>query len=345
MNDSRPKIGIVGAGAIGCALAVRLAKTGAEVRVFARGKTLAAIQEKGLSLRDLEGSHHAKVIASDSAQELGQQDWVFLCTKADALPKVSQSVQALIGTHTNIIPLINGLPWWYVEQYTQGHSLASLDRLKPLSCLSKRIPSSQVVGAVNYMTAHSPSLGHSEAMNPHELILGEINGEISPRLTQIASILNQAGINTQISDRIHQPLWGKAIANLTSNPLSAITGATLETIYSDPNLVSIVTELYFEARMIASKVGVDIVPTLQQLLELGRSKGAVKTSMLQDLEQNKPLEIMTIGDTIAELAHLNDIKTPCIDHILSITRFVSERPQHSPLHRASLHPSTLRSGL
>jgi 2-dehydropantoate 2-reductase len=339
------KIGIAGAGAIGCTLAAKLAKAGADVSVFTRGETLNAIQKDGVSVTDLDGHHQANVTASDCAKTLGPQDWILICTKALALPKISQSIQDMITPNTHIIPFVNGIPWWYWERYSKTLLPSTQPTFKPFAGVSKRLPKDQLLCAVTYITAHTDTLGRSVSSTPHEVILGEINGKDSHRLQTIASLFQQAGINTQTTLNIEQPMWAKVIANLTSNPLSAITGATLEQIYSDPNLVAIVSELYFEARKVASSLGVNILPTLNQLLDIGRSKGPIKTSMLQDLEQQKPLELITIGDAVVALAQQQQIATPAIERILAVARFISAHPNTPIMKRPSFQQSTLRSGL
>lgn len=314
------RIGIAGAGAIGTTLAVRLGRAGHDVAVLARGRTLATILADGLILTDLEGSHQVMVNAG-AAQQLGAQDILFLCAKAQDLAGLVQAAAPMIGPQTLVVPVINGIPWWYfhgVGGRHQGRAVAAVD---PGGRLLAALPMDRVIGAVTFITAERPAPGRAVTANPMRMILGEIDHTVTARAGMVGEILGAAGITAEISPRLRDPLWTKVIANLTSNPLSVISGATLQDIYGHADLAPVARQMLEEGLLTAAAHGARVELDPDSFLAMGAGMGAVKTSMLQDFEKGLALELSSIGDAVIELAALQGLSMPLTRNILSLVRY------------------------
>lgn len=318
---------IAGAGAIGCTLAARIAASGQPVNLLARGQTLSALRRHGVQLHDLDGTHSAAVNASDKAEELGPQDLILICTKAPALADVARQIQPLLHSNSIVIPVVNGMPWWYFQGIEGRFSGDSIQAADPDGELSRLLPAHHLIGAVVFITASREAPGIVRSGNPHLMIIGEINHQLSERLQAVQQLIEQAGIETRASDNIRDQLWTKIIANLTSNPLSVITGATLEQLYSDPALSPLVRQILDETLLTAAAYGARIRFDPQTIMDMGAGMGAVRTSMLQDLDSGQPLELATIGDAVVELANKANIAMPMTRHVLALARFCA-RQQH-----------------
>ena len=321
-TDTPSRITIAGAGAIGCTLAVCLALSGTRVNLLARGKTLAHIREHGVCLTDLEGTHVAHVNVGDGA-DFGPQDVIFLCAKAQDLIGLVTPLLPLIDTQTTIVPVVNGIPWWYFENHEGRHAGRIVKAVDPEGRLKALIPGERIVGTVAYITAEKLATGVVRTANPLRMIIGELNNGITPRVQRIQAVLEQSGIATQTSERIRDALWTKVIANLTSNPLSVVSGGTLNDIYGDPELMKVTRQMLDEVLLTAASFGarIDLDPT--SFMAMGASMGEVRTSMLQDYDNGLPLELTSIGDAVVELASLHDLALPATTTILTLARFRS----------------------
>jgi 2-dehydropantoate 2-reductase len=298
---ARPRVLVAGAGAIGCSLATRLAAAGQSVSLLARGTTLAAVQAQGLRLDDLDGPWQARVHAASSAQALEAADLLLLCCKSQDLPALAAQVRPLITPRTLIVPCVNGVPFWYFHRSGgrfEGETVRTVD---PDGRLGTLLPLAQVLGAVVFITADSPAPAHAVSRTPHLVMLGEPGGGITPRLKAACAVLAAAGIEARPLERIRDKLWTKLIANLSSNPLSVVTGATLQAIYTEPALLATVRPVMHEAMLAASCYGTRLEIDPIEFLRLGAAMGPVRTSMLQDHERGRPLELAAIGDAVIEL--------------------------------------------
>jgi 2-dehydropantoate 2-reductase len=318
---------IAGAGAIGCTLAARIAASGQPVNLLARGQTLSALRQNGVQLHDLDGTHSSAVNASDKAEELGPQDLILICTKAPALADVARQIQPLLHNNSIVIPVVNGMPWWYFQGIEGRFSGDSIKAADPDGELSRLLPAKHLIGAVVFITASREAPGIVRSGNPHLMIVGEINHQLSERLQAVRLLIEQAGIEARASDNIRDQLWTKIIANLTSNPLSVVTGATLEQLYSDPALSPLVRQILDETLLAAAAYGARVRFDPQTIMEMGAGMGAVRTSMLQDFDSGQPLELATIGDAVVELADKANIAMPMTRHVLALARFRA-RQQH-----------------
>ncbi|MGQ7817909.1 ketopantoate reductase family protein [Metapseudomonas furukawaii] len=326
MNHA-PRICIAGAGAIGCTLAARLADTGHTVSVLARGATLAAIRANGIHLDDLDGHHFVHVPASDRAGDLGPQDIVFLCAKADALPALAADIQPLLHPGSLLVPVVNGLPWWYFHGLQGRFAGQRIRAVDPEGLLAERLDLAQVIGCVVFITAQCPAPAVAEAQNPHLMIFGEPDNRLTPRLERLRALVADAGIEARASERIRDSVWTKAIANLSSNPLSVITGATLEQIYGQADLRRIAGDCLQETLLTAAAYGARIEFDPQTFLDLGAGMGAVRTSMLQDYDKGRPLELAAIGDAVLELADRLELPMPITRHLVALARFRAHPPR------------------
>jgi 2-dehydropantoate 2-reductase len=314
------RICIAGAGAIGGTLAARLAASGHTVSMLARGKTLEALLANGLHLTDLHGRTQVRVAASDRP-EFGIQDVIFVCAKSQDLPGLLPQLAPLMDAGTTVVPTNNGVPWWYFYREGGRFEGEPVHAVDPGGRMRSRVPDAQVVGSVLFITAEVASPGVIVSSNPHLIVLGEPSGEMTARLDNIRAALEGAGIEARATDRIRDKVWTKIIANLSSNPLSVVTHATLEQLYGQPELSAVVSQIMREVLLVAGSYGarVDIDPL--KFLELGRAMGPFRTSMLQDLERGRPLEIAAIGDAVLELAQRFDLPMPITRTVLSLARF------------------------
>jgi len=312
---------VAGAGAIGCTVAARLQAGGQSVNVLARGETLSVLCQDGIRLTDLDGEHRVAVNASANAADFGVQDIVFVCTKAQSLPSIMPSLAPMIGEQTMVVPMVNGVPWWYFHAEGgrfAGQAVAAVD---PDGVLAHALPPEQVIGCVVFITAQAPSPGVVTSNNPHLIVFGEPSGQMTPRLERLRALVEAAGIEARGVDRIRDTLWTKILANLTSNPLSVVTGATLEQLYSLPDLKRIVAKMLHEGLAVAAAYGARVNFDPHTFIDLAAGMGPVKTSMLQDYEKGLPLELAAIGDAVLELAQRMDMAMPVTQDVLALARF------------------------
>jgi 2-dehydropantoate 2-reductase len=321
-GQSPLRITIAGAGAIGCTLAARISRGGNPVNLLARGKTLAHLREHGIRLTDLEGTHLAHVNLGERA-DFGPQDVIFLCAKAQDLLGLVTPLLPLIDAQTTIIPVVNGIPWWYFSNGEGRHAGRTVHAVDPDGSLKSLIPGERIVGTVAYITAEKLGPGVVRTANPLRMIIGELDNTVTPRVKRIQTLLEQSGIATQVSERIRDALWTKVIANLTSNPLSVVSGGTLNDIYGDPELKKVTRQILDEALLTAAsfRARIDLDPT--SFMAMGASMGEVRTSMLQDYDNGLPLELTSIGDAVVELAELHGLALPATTTILTLARFRS----------------------
>lgn len=320
MTTPQPlNICVAGAGAIGGTLAARLAAAGHRVSVLARGRTLQAIEANGLRLDDLSGRTEVRVAASARA-DFGVQDVIFVCAKSQDMAGLLPSLAPLIGPDTVVVPTNNGVPWWYFHKEGGRFDGGAVEAVDPGARMASWVPSEHLLGCVVFITAEVVEPGCIVSSNPHLIVLGEPSGALSTRLETVRAALEGAGIEARATDRIRDKLWTKIIANISTNPLSVVTRATLQQLYGQPELRTIVSQIMRETLLVAGSYGarVDIDPL--KFLELGEAMGAFRTSMLQDFEQGRPLELAAIGDAVLELAQRFEIAMPITRTVLSLAR-------------------------
>ncbi|WP_238120705.1 MULTISPECIES: ketopantoate reductase family protein [unclassified Xanthobacter] len=322
------RICVAGAGAIGIVIAARLALAGHDVTVLARGGTLAAIRAHGLELTDRTGVHRVAVRAVDhlTGPQVGPQDVVFLSSKAQDLAPLATLVQPAIGRDTLIVPTVNGIPWWYFEGHGGPDDGRAVEAVDPGGALKRLLPAAQLVGAVTYITSERTAPHAARTHNPLRMVVGTVTPAAHTGTARIAAVLEAAGITTERTDDIRAAVWAKAINNLCTNPLSVVTGATLREIFGDPTLAGVAQATADEARAVAAAYGATVTLDPGEIVKLGD----VRTSMLQDYESGRPLELAAIGDAVLELARHKGLCMVRTGDILALARFKMRKARAAP---------------
>ena len=314
------KVCIVGAGAIGGFIGARLAAAGsAQVSAIARGATLQALRTHGWRLRQADGLLQAPVSASSDARELGAMDLVVIAVKGPALPAVAAAIAPLLGPQTIVLPAMNGVPWWFGQGVaTLGD--APLDSVDPGGLVSAAIARQRVLGCVVHASAASVEPGLVQHKMGQGLIIGEPDGGESARARQVAALLTQAGFDVTLSARIRYDIWYKLWGNLTMNPVSALTGATIDRLLDDPLVRRFCSAAMLEAAAVGAQVGCAIEQSPDDRHAVTRKLGAFKTSMLQDVEAGRAIELDSIVTAVHEMGLRTGVATPNIDALLGLTR-------------------------
>ncbi len=315
------RVCIYGAGAIGGLMAARLAKAGAaEVSLVARGPHLAAMQEKGLTLVDGDERFTVPVRAAEDPAALGVQDYVVITLKAHQVPGVVPRLQPLLGPGTAVVMGVNGVPWWYfhgLEGPWRDQRLPSVD---PGDAQWNGIGPERVIGCVVYPAAEVVEPGVVKLVEGERFSLGEPSGERTERVEALSKALIAAGLKAPIRPKIRDELWVKLWGNLSFNPISALTTATLDVICTDEGTRAVARAMMVEAQAIGERLGVRFPVSVDKRIEGGAAVGAHKTSMLQDLERDRPMEIDALIGAVAEMGRLVDVPTPTIDAVLALVR-------------------------
>jgi len=314
------KIAIVGLGAMGGLIAAKLIEANHEVRALARGKTLAALSERGLVIEQAHGQKSLALKASDRPEALGSHDLVIVSVKAPALPALAATIAHLRGESGVVLTAMNGVPWWFFHGFGGPCSDLRLKRIDPHGALDQMIPQSAVLGAVLHMSASTPAPAHVLHATGNRIILGEPGGGSSERLENLCSIFTGAGFVAEASMRIQDDIWYKLWGNMTMNPVSAITGATIDKILDDPEVSRFCVSVMEEAKRLGEGFGCHIEQSAQARNLLTRQLGAFKTSMLQDVEALRPVELDALLSVAQEIADHLSVNTPWIGALLGLCR-------------------------
>jgi 2-dehydropantoate 2-reductase len=313
------KICIFGAGAIGGYMGVKLAQAGAQVSLVARGPHLAAMKANGLSLIEEGGERvTVPVTASDNPADLGPQDYVIVTLKAHSVPPVVPKMAPLIGDQTTIVSGVNGVPWWYFHKIggpLEGRRLATVD---PNDAQWNGFGPDRVLGCVVYPAAEVEEPGVIKHIEGNRFSLGEPDGSKSERATRLSEALQAAGLKAPVRPRLRDEIWVKLWGNLSFNPISALTHATLDVLCTDPGTRSVARGMMLEAQAIAEKLGVKFPIDVDRRIDGGAAVGAHRTSMLQDLLAGRPMEIDALVASVQELGRLTETPTPTIDTVLAL---------------------------
>ncbi|HAZ47409.1 MAG TPA: oxidoreductase [Cyanobacteria bacterium UBA11369] len=318
------KICIVGAGAIGGYLGAKLAASGAEVTLIARGAHLQAIRSQGLKLIMADGSSQVAIpkLATNNLEEAGAQDVVILTVKAQSLPAIAPSLPTLYHPETIVVTAQNGIPWWYFRQHGGEYEGTRIHAVDPDGIVEANIGADRAIGCVIYPAAEIVEPGVIKHIEGDRFTLGEIDGSKSDRIQTLAQVLKQAGFKAPIRNQIRTDIWVKLWGNVAFNPISALTRATLEEICQYHLTRELAREMMSEAQAIAEKLGIDFGITLEQRINGAEKVGAHKTSMLQDIEANRPTEVDAIVGAVAELGRLTGIPTPYINAIYASVKLL-----------------------
>lgn len=323
---------IGGGGAIGGYLAVMLAKAGNDVTVVARGETLKAIQNKGLQLI-LEGQSeplvaHVKAVDRISAVH-ETPEVVMLAVKAHQVEPIVDDLAGLMGPETVLIPMQNGIPWWYFQKLHGQHRDHVVETVDPGGSIMKKINPANILGCVVYPATISQSPGVIEHVEGNRFPIGELDGSISERAQRISQMMTEAGFKSPILDDIRAEIWLKLWGNMTFNPISALTHEHLEGICRFPLTKDLARNMMTEAQTIAEKLGVIFRVDIDRRIAGAEKVGKHKTSMLQDLEAGNNLEIDALLGSVIELGQITDTPTPCLSTVFALTKLLNTRVQSS----------------
>ena len=319
------RICVIGAGAIGGLMAARFALAGHETRVIDRGQHLAAIRDQGLRLISHDGGELLadNIAAGDGTAGAGPQDVVVLAIKAHYLEAVSRDIAPLMGPETAILTVQNGIPWWYFHRHGgsfDGHRLHSLD---PDGTLEKHIPGDRIVGCVVYPAAEVVAPGVIRHVEGDRFPIGELDGSESGRARRIHDLFVESGFRSRVLDDIRSEIWLKAWGNLTFNPISALTHATLEGICQFPDTRRLAATMMAEAQAIAERLGITFRHTIEKRIAGAESVGAHKTSMLQDVEAGRSLEVEALMGAVLEIGRLTQTPAPAIETIYACIKLLN----------------------
>ena len=319
------KICIYGAGAIGGWIGARLAqRPGVSLSVVARGETLLQLQAHGLQLHSGDQTQFAKVQASAQPADLGIQDLVIIAVKAPSMPDVAKQIQALIGPNTVVMTAMNGVPWWFLQGFGGAYANTPLKSVDPHGQIAAAIPAQHLIGCVVHASCSLRAPGQVQHHFGNGLIIGEPAGGSSARVQALHQLLRDAGFDATLSDRIQKDVWYKLWGNMTINPISALTGATSDKILNDPNLLSFVSAVMLEAKAIGEAMGISIDQQPEDRHVVTRKLGAFKTSMLQDVQAKRAVELDALVGAVQELGQITGVPTPFTDALMGLARLQAQ---------------------
>jgi len=320
------KIAIVGAGAIGGYLGARLAIAGEDVTFIARNRNLAAINANGFKLLLEDGSeqHAPTARAVQDMAEAGPQDAVLLTVKAHQVRDLLPGLRSLFGPETMVVTMINGVPWWYFHKLAGPYEGRQLESVDPGGLLAQHIEPERIIGSVVYPAAELVSPGVVKVIEGNRFTLGEPDGSRSPRIEALSQAMMRAGFKSPVSKDIRSEIWVKLWGNLSFNPISALTHATLEDICRYPLSRELAATMMREAQAVGEKLGVQFKVSLDQRIAGAEAVGAHKTSMLQDVEHGRALELEALVGSVVELGRITETPTPTISAIYAAASLLNQ---------------------
>ena len=321
------KILIAGAGAIGGYLGAHLARVGADVVLFARGPHLKAIQERGLHVDGAEGSFDVKPNVTGDLASVGIADVIILGVKAHSLTSLAPALKSLIGPETTVVSTQNGIPWWYFQKHGGPLDGLRLERVDPGGVIAENIPADRVVGSLAYFATEITAPGVIQHIEGNRMSFGEPDGTRSDRCRKIAEALIAAGFRCPITARMRNEIWVKLLGNVAFNPISALTGATLAQMTRHPEVSQLARQVMAEAEAVAAKLDITLPISIDQRMAGAEKVGEHKTSMLQDLEAGRPLEVDAVVGSVVELAGHVGVPVPATSAVYACTKLLAETRQ------------------
>jgi 2-dehydropantoate 2-reductase len=292
---------IAGAGAIGAYLGARLAQAGFDVTLFARGPHLRAMQERGVHVKSVDGDFVARPAIAGSLEEVGPVDVVFLGVKAHGLPQLAPKLKPMLGPETTVVSTQNGIPWWYFQGFGGEWEGMRLERVDPAGVISSAIEGHRVVGSIVYFSTEITAPGVIQHTEGNRISLGEPDGTRSERSHRIAEALIASGLRCPVTTRIRHEIWVKLLGNASLNPVSALTRATVAQMLRDPGVRFVIRTIMQEVEAVSRKLGMDLPVSIDQRIAGAEKVGEHKTSMLQDLEAGRPMELEALMGAVVEL--------------------------------------------
>jgi len=313
---------IAGAGAIGGYLGARMTQAGQDVTLFARGPHLCAMQQHGLKVITADGDFEVRPRVIGDLAEAGPVDVIILGVKAHGLTNLAPMLQPLIGENTTVVSTQNGIPWWYFQSSAGEFTGLHLEGVDPGGVIAASIPFHRVVASLAYFATEITEPGVIRHIEGHRLSLGEPDGERSQRTRSISEALIKAGIRCPVSQKIRTEIWVKILGNVAFNPISALTHATLTQMTADPMVRVTVREMMKEVVSVVTKLGIELPITIDQRIAGAEKIGEHKTSMLQDLEAGRPLELEAVVGAVRELGERIDVPMPHTQTVYACTRLL-----------------------
>jgi 2-dehydropantoate 2-reductase len=314
------KICIYGAGAIGTYLGAQLAETDCELSFVARGPHLAAMQANGLTLRANGEEKNIRVTCTDNPADLGEQDVVIITLKAHSVVAIVDQLAPLLGKDTSIVTAQNGILWWYFHQLDSPWEGQQLEFADPGGVIWNSVGPERAIGCVVYPSCEIVEPGVVQHLSGNRFMLGEPDGSKSDRVVALSRLFIEGGLKAPVRKNIRDDIWFKLLGNATFNPISVLTGATLEQMGNDPDVRTVIHKMMTEAQAVAGKLGVKFAMSIDKRIDGGADVGAHKTSMLQDFEAQRPLELDALVASVAELGQLVGVSTPALDDVLAMVR-------------------------
>src|SRR6202041_3850614 len=323
---------VVGAGAIGAYIGARMSHAGFDVTLFARGPHLRAMQQHGVQVKSSDGDFVARPKISGSLEEVGPVEVVFLGVKAHGLPQLAPQLRPVLGPDTTVVSTQNGIPWWYFRGFGGDWEGLRLERVDPGGVISAAIESRRVVGSIVYFSTEISSPGVIQHIEGNRISLGEPDGSRSDRCRQIAEALIASGLRCPITTRIRHEIWVKVLGNASLNPVSALTRATLAQMLRDPGVAALIRNIMQEVEAVSGKLGMELPVSIDQRVAGAEKVGEHKTSMLQDLEAGRPMELEALVGAVVELGERVGLPMTCTRTVYNCTKLlsqsdVSERPK------------------
>jgi len=328
------KVLIVGAGAVGAYIGARLTLIGVDVTLVARGPQLEAIRERGVQVQSTTGDFQARPKICATLAEVGPVDVVFLGVKAHSLPQLAPQMKTVLAPNTTVVSTQNGVPWWFFENFAGDWNGLRLERVDPGGVISAAIEARRVIGSIVYFSTEVTAPGIIRHIEGNRISLGEPDGTRSERLRQIADALVASGLRAPITAHIRNEIWVKLLGNVAFNPLSALTGATLGQMVRDPDVSNLAREMMREAQAVAARLGLDLPISIEQRMEGAKKVGEHKTSMLQDLEAHRPVELEAIVGAVVELGQRIGVPMPHTRTVYSATKLLAECRYLTPRPRS-----------
>jgi 2-dehydropantoate 2-reductase len=318
------RIVIAGAGAIGGYIGARLARIGADVVLFARGPHLRAMQERGLRVRSPDGDFEVRPKVAADLASIGTADVVFLGVKAHSLTTLAPQLRPLFGPDTVVVSTQNGIPWWYFQDHAGELEGLRLERVDPGGVIASAIEPRRIVGSLAYFSTDIVEPGVIHHTEGNRISFGEPNGTRSERTRSVTEALIDAGFRCPITTRIRHEIWVKLLGNVAFNPISALTGGTLEELVRHPDTSRLVREVMTETGAVAAKLGIELPISIDQRMAGAEKVGAHKTSMLQDLEAGRPMELEAVVGAVVELGDRLAVPMPATRALYACAKLLDE---------------------
>ncbi len=321
---------IAGAGAIGACIGARMAHAGLDVTLFARGPHLRAMQENGVQVKSAEGDFVVRPTIAGSLEEVGPVDVVFLGVKAHSLPQLAPHLKPVLGPETIVVSTQNGIPWWYFQGFGGEWEGLRLERVDPGGVISSAIEARRVVGSIVYLATEITSPGVIQHIEGNRISLGEPDGSRSERCRRIAEALITSGLRCPVTTRIRQEIWVKVLGNASLNPVSALTRATLVQMLRDPGVSAVIRNIMEEVEAVSRKLGMELPVSIEQRMAGAEKVGEHKTSMLQDLEAGRPMELEALMGSVVELGERVGLPMPHTRTVYSCAKLLAQSATPAP---------------